>query len=366
MEYEYLFVLKKICLHLDDPYHFYDVAPSHGPTSLMIVALSSSSIHLQWEPPPPQHHNGVIDSYTVHCTESDTEETLENITPTTNITISELHPFYTYTCSVAAVTVDQGPFSDIVSITTLEDGKPMHNNYTTLKITVVLSLHAVPSGRPFNLMVTAITPYNISLSWTKPEAAQRNGIIRYYLIYLTPVDSPSSSISRNTSSSSTSYTVTALHPHTSYQITVAAVTIAVGPNSTAELTRTEEDGRFYNNCICIQTNFSISVSLCSVPSAPPQDVSANPISPHDLSVTWRAPPHDKQNGEVRHYNIRVLEVATGNQTWYITSDSSAHFTVPSLHPHYVYRVSVAAATVGLGPFSQETTARMSEAGTGIY
>ena len=84
-------------------------------------ALSSTVIHLQWNPPPDEHHNGEIDSYTVLC--SDTGGSLTQFsTATTNITIDGLHPYYTYNCSVSAVTVDQGPFSAIVSVTTLEDG----------------------------------------------------------------------------------------------------------------------------------------------------------------------------------------------------------------------------------------------------
>ena len=104
----------------------FPIAPSHGPTSFRGVTLSSSSIQLEWEPPPPQYWNGIIVSYVVLCTESGSEGVLkEYITTTTNITINELHPFYTYNCSVSAVTVDQGPFSSIVSITTFEDGKPI-------------------------------------------------------------------------------------------------------------------------------------------------------------------------------------------------------------------------------------------------
>ena len=78
---------------------------------------------MQWDPPPAQHHNGLIESYVILCMELDTDgaETLHT-TRTTSITISGLHPFYTYNCNVSAVTVDDGPFSDTISITTLEDG----------------------------------------------------------------------------------------------------------------------------------------------------------------------------------------------------------------------------------------------------
>ena len=94
-----------------------------GPTHLLGAALSSTSISLSWNPPPHEHHNGEIDSYTVLCTEVNTGGSLsQHSTPTTNITIDELHPYYTYKCNVSAVTVDQGPYSAIISVTTFEDG----------------------------------------------------------------------------------------------------------------------------------------------------------------------------------------------------------------------------------------------------
>ena len=71
-----------------------------------------------------------------------------------------------------------------------------------------------------------------------------------------------------------------------------------------------------------------------------------------------------RNGEITFYAINVVEVATGTLTLWNTSD---HFlTVEPLHPYYEYQVSVAAATVGLGPYSPERIVRMPEAGQWCY
>ena len=89
----------------------------------MGMALSSTSIILTWDPPPEDHHHGEIDSYTVLCTDVNSGGSLsEHATAVTNITITGLHPFYTYKCNVSAVTVGYGPFSDTTDTTTLEDG----------------------------------------------------------------------------------------------------------------------------------------------------------------------------------------------------------------------------------------------------
>lgn len=98
-------------------------APTHAPLGLMGVPLSSTSISLMWEPPPEDHHHGEIDSYTVFCSVISNEETLtQHTTPTTNITITGLLPYRTYSCNVSAYTVGHGPFSATTLTTTLEDG----------------------------------------------------------------------------------------------------------------------------------------------------------------------------------------------------------------------------------------------------
>ena len=102
---------------------FLFAAPSRPPLEIKGRALTSSSILVQWDPPPVEHQNGEIESYIILCIEHNTGRTLRlDTTPITNVTISELHPFYSYVCNVSAVTVDSGPFSDTINVTTLEDG----------------------------------------------------------------------------------------------------------------------------------------------------------------------------------------------------------------------------------------------------
>ena len=104
----------------------------------------------------------------------------------------------------------------------------------------------------------------------------------------------------------------------------------------------------------------------TVPVAPPQNVTAHPISSTELSVTWRPPPQDKQNGKIRHYNISVYQAATDEERWYRTPDSTAHWIVPSLHPYQVYHIRVAAVTIGTSPFSEQVEVRMLEEGTHTF
>ena len=45
------------------------------------------------------------------------------ISEVTEITIGPLHPYYIYICTIAAFTVDEGPYSDNVVVITHEDGE---------------------------------------------------------------------------------------------------------------------------------------------------------------------------------------------------------------------------------------------------
>ena len=76
--------------------------------------MDPTSLHLQWYPPDPSGTNGIIQYYNLTVIELETGvfSTLSVIE--TYITIPNLHPFYTYKCSVSAVTVGNGPFITVI------------------------------------------------------------------------------------------------------------------------------------------------------------------------------------------------------------------------------------------------------------
>lgn len=91
-----------------------------------------------------------------------------------------------------------------------------------------------------------------------------------------------------------------------------------------------------------------------------QGLSLIPLSPSTLLISWESLSLDAQNGELRYYTIKIVEFDSNDHNYFTTS--SNNFTAQSLHPYYLYRVSVAAATVGLGPYSPDKIIRMPEAG----
>ena len=75
-----------------------------------------------WDIIAVENHNGILRHYLISVLETETGEIDLYSALTTHLNISRLHPYYTYTCMVAAVTNRVGPFSQNVSIITPQDG----------------------------------------------------------------------------------------------------------------------------------------------------------------------------------------------------------------------------------------------------
>ncbi len=87
-----------------------------------MTATGPSSIRISWSPPPVADQNGLIRRYRINVTEVDTGSVFVRTSGSTYVVLFELHPFYTYECIIGAVTVAEGPYSGLETITTPEDG----------------------------------------------------------------------------------------------------------------------------------------------------------------------------------------------------------------------------------------------------
>ena len=102
---------------------FMHAAPSAPPQFVHGVFHSSTAIRFSWSPPPPLHINGVIKYYTAGVTERYTGRVWSFFAVDTLVFVGSLHPYYLYDCVVAAHTVGTGPFSEIYTIQTDEEGQ---------------------------------------------------------------------------------------------------------------------------------------------------------------------------------------------------------------------------------------------------
>ena len=97
-------------------------APSGPPTNFVAAVISSTSIFLSWAPPEATLLNGILRHYIISL-ESDVESMVRNVTSSQDsVVISGLRPYTEYSCTIQAETIDVGPPTSSVSITTLEDG----------------------------------------------------------------------------------------------------------------------------------------------------------------------------------------------------------------------------------------------------
>ena len=99
------------------------LAPSGPPLGISAIALGPRVIQISWNQPLPEEENGFIRSYTVNVTVTETGQHMQFTTNNTTITAEGLHPYFNYHISVAAVTIAIGPYSEIYSLQTPQDGK---------------------------------------------------------------------------------------------------------------------------------------------------------------------------------------------------------------------------------------------------
>ena len=106
-------------------------APDAPPQNVMTMIISSTAIEVIWEEVPEINHNGIIIMYEVQYEPLETFDG-QISTDTVNITnisilstdLTGLEEFVQYNISVRAYTsVGPGPYSDPVTVRTLEDGK---------------------------------------------------------------------------------------------------------------------------------------------------------------------------------------------------------------------------------------------------
>ena len=89
---------------------FLPLAPSGTPQNLSTIVTSSRSVTVQWNPPRPDLQNGVIQHYLVQIIETETATSvLQSTTTRLSVTVKDLHPHYSYSCNVTAVSVSSGP-----------------------------------------------------------------------------------------------------------------------------------------------------------------------------------------------------------------------------------------------------------------
>ena len=164
---------------------FMITAPSEAPRYSRHTVLNAYSLIITWSPPRSSYQNGVINHYNLQLNDT---TGLRSVTQT-SYTAKNLHPYFIYTYSIAAFTVDTGPYSLQMSVRMPEAGK-----IKIFKMLLLKCLHTAPSGPPLNLRVTQRQLTSITLAWGSPPLSHQNGLITNYTLHITPQEGPSYTI----------------------------------------------------------------------------------------------------------------------------------------------------------------------------
>ena len=106
------------------------LAPTAPPELFQAVSISARSASLSWELPVESGRNGIIISYSVACTDAQSNPIISDEVTETSFTVEGLQPYSQYNCTVAASTsVGEGPPA-YLTFDTLEDGMQFNLFYT--------------------------------------------------------------------------------------------------------------------------------------------------------------------------------------------------------------------------------------------
>ena len=88
------------------------------------------------------------------------------------------------------------------------------------------------------------------------------------------------------------------------------------------------------------------------PTAAPENLEHIETSSTSITVQWASVPCAHRNGEITHYVIRYGKINSTPVNESIGSVST--YTIKGLEPSTEYEIQVAAFTVALGPFTNES------------
>ena len=97
-----------------------------------------------------------------------------------------------------------------------------------------------PSSSPRSIHLASVNSTSINTTWEPPPVPEQNGAIREYRINLTEINTGTVF---NFNFQELFQLFTELHPYYTYEIVVAAVTVAVGPYSIPVQIITPEDSK---------------------------------------------------------------------------------------------------------------------------
>ncbi|XP_058231848.1 protein sidekick-2 isoform X2 [Hemibagrus wyckioides] len=294
--------------------------PSAPPQTVIASGRTNQSIMIQWQPPPENHQNGLLQGYIIrYCLSGlPVDCQMKNITnpDQTNLLLEDLIIWTNYEIEVAAYNgAGQGVFSQKVTEWTLQ---------------------GVPTVPPGNVQAEAINSTTVRFTWSAPSPQFINGINQgYKLLAWEPgheEDVAMVTVRPNFQDSVHVGYISGLKKFTEYFTSVLCFTTpGDGPRSLPHRIRTHEDT-----------------------PGPVGHLSFTEILDTSLKVSWKEP-HEK-NGILTGYRISWEEFnRTNTRVTHYLPNLTQEYRVTGLTALTTYTIQVAAMTSkGQGQLSSST------------
>ncbi|KAL7830593.1 hypothetical protein SRHO_G00317200 [Serrasalmus rhombeus] len=198
-----------------------EAAPSVAPQNIQVNTISSTQLEVQWEPPPVETQNGIIQGYKIYYWEMDNQNETEKVKilflPETSMRLKNLTSYTYYMVKLSAFNAaGDGPLSE-----------PRRGR----------TLQAAPSAPSF-ISFSEVTSTTLNVSWGFPVSP--NGVVEgYRVVYepTAPIHGVSKVVTVDIQGSWQRWLkVRDLTKGVTYRFHVQAKTISYGPEAEANIT----------------------------------------------------------------------------------------------------------------------------------
>ena len=283
-------------------------APSGAPSDLIFNSILTTSLSLNWNPPPLREQNSDTIAYRVQYYGNSFDNSVRNIkTTNTNVVLKELEEGEVYTVMVCSYNnLGNGP-CEVIEQSTQE---------------------VIPTGYPQYVNAVSIDDKGIRVFWNRLSADQANGAILRYEVRVNGTQHDSQTHRYLTNK--TILSVSHLEEFERYLVQVRAInSIGAGPYSSAIEVRTHQD----------------------VPDTAPKDLQGT-ANKESILLTWNAPVAADINGEITTFEVHYAGTMEDRSNRTVRVGNVTQYNLAQLVADETYLIQVRAYTsVGPGPYT---------------
>ncbi|XP_014769613.1 protogenin-like isoform X2 [Octopus bimaculoides] len=332
-----------------------NVKAPNPPRNVTLHTVTMNALNISWQPPIAKPCCP-IKTYSVHCSRKSKPGKDYLVKKNTYLILKDLEPFTNYSCYVTAYN---------------HFGASGHSNSVSQ-----FTPDATPLVAP-QVNILGKTPTSIKINWDEIPREYRRGVITQYRVYYKAHNR--TNMEKFKKPAVREYLITDLMPDTVYHIRLLAGTNAGFPTLYDSdwpwvITRTlnlkrPENNTYYQVSVSASSKEAASIQMtrvfqtstqANVPQAP-QVVTARPISPFAVNLTWDRPVLTAAGANIT-YTVRWSPISStngGNENTFKTNLTTV--VIKGLQPYTEYQFSIRSHSGNeKGPFSKLAIAKTNE------